>query len=335
MKCDSNLNNECAQIENIVLMENISSCEYFVYDNNEKAPVLEDISLRVKKGETWGITGRSTYEVKLLLEIVANIRPYDKGRCALVERGMLRCKRLILGHVFYICTPDMLYDNMNVLEFLVFAMRKYNRNIAELQRQLFEFIIDIGLGYLSLTLIKALTKEERAVVTLIAAAYSECAMIVFNLPDYEFDDVMINAISKISLFIREKRKSLLLGTKSYPLIEKACSHTAVIGGGRIIFQGIVRDFCLEYDSIAVIIKDKNLPKLHEMLLPLLPDHELVIKDESLLIRTKHSRPDDPVYIYSKISEAGIYPEYIEVNQKTVTNAIEEIFAEYDIQKQLS
>lgn len=325
---------QSAQFENVVLMENVSSCEYFLLDDNEKRPVLEGIDLLVRKGEAWGITGRSSYEIKLLLEIMANIRPYEKGRCVLIERGMLRRKRLILKHVFYICTSEMLYNNMNVLEFLVFAMKKLSRNTVELQHQLFEFIIDIGLGYLSLTLNKVLTKEERAVVTLIAAAYSDSAMIVFNFPDYDFNDVLVDAISKIALFAREKGKSLILGTKNSRLIEKACSHTAVIADGKIIFKGDVREFCVKYDNIAVVIRDKNLEYLQDVLLPLLAGHKLTIKDGSLLISTEDSRPDSPAYIFSKISEAGIFPEYMHINPKTVSNALEEIFARYDLQKQL-
>ncbi|NLE24876.1 MAG: hypothetical protein GX625_05950 [Clostridiaceae bacterium] len=334
MKHSLKQDTEDRQIDTIVLMESISSCEYFVLKNNETRPVLEDIGLIIKKGETWGISGRSAYEMKLLLEIMANIKPYNRGRCVLAERGMLRRKRYILRHVFYIGTSEMPYNNMNVLEFLMLAMKKRNGNIVELQHQLFEFIIGLGLGYLSLTLNKTLTREERAVVTLIAAAHSDSIMIVFNFPEYEFDEVLIDAIQKISVFIKERGKSLILCTKNSLLIEQACNHTAILAEGRIIYQGSVRDFCLSYDNIAVIIRDKNIELLMDKLVHLLPDHKLSVKDENLLISTINSDPNAPAYIYDKISEAGIYPEYMEINPKKVCNAIEELLIRYDIQKQL-
>lgn len=334
MKHNLKRDTEGGQIDTIVLMESISSCEYFLFENNETRPVLEDIGLIIKKGETWGISGRSAYEMKLLLEIMANIRPYGRGRCILAERGMLRRKRFILRHVFYIGTSEMPYNNMNVLEFLMLAMKKRNGSIVEIQHQLFELIVGLGLGYLSLTLNKTLTRQERAVVTLIAAAHSDSIMIAFNFPEYEFDEVLVDAIQKISVFIRERGRSLILCTKNSLLIEKACSHTAIVAEGKIIYQGSVRDFCLSYDNIVVIIRDKNKELLVDKLVHLLPDYKLSIKDEDLLISTIDSNPSDPGYIYDKIFEAGIYPEYMEINPKKVCNAIEELLIRHDIQKQL-
>ncbi len=122
------------------------------------------------------------FEIKLLLEIMANIKPYHGGRCVLVERGMMRSKRIILEHVFYIGDSTMLYDNMNVLEFLMFATAKQKIKPACRQEQLFEFLIGIGLGHISLTPIKMLPGEEKAIIILLVAVYSESVMIVFNFP---------------------------------------------------------------------------------------------------------------------------------------------------------
>jgi len=323
-----------AQIENIVFMKDISSSEYFLYENNEKRHVLEDIDLLIKRTEAWGISGQSIFEIRLLLEIMANIRPYDKGSCILIERGMMRHKRVILRHVFYIGSSDMLYSNMNVLEFLMFAMNKLKVDKVELQDRIFEFIIDIGLGNISLTPNKMLTKEEKAVITLIAAAYSESIMIVFNFPGYEFDEVLVDAIVKISMLIRDRGKSLIIGTQNCPLIEKACSHTAFIADGRIIYRGTVESLRLSFDKILVIIRDKDINSIQDKLLPLLPDHRLSVKEGSLLIGSLGEETGDPGYIYKKIAEAGIVPDYMEINPKTVHNAYEEIVLQHDLQKQL-
>jgi len=322
------------QVKNIMFMKDISSSEYFLYENKEQRRVLEDIDLLIKKSEAWGISGQSVFEIKLLLEIMANIRPYDRGRCILIERGMLRHKRVILRHVFYIGNSDMLYNNMNVLEFLMFAMNKSKVDKVELQDRIFEFIIDIGLGNISLTPNKMLTKEEKAIVTLIAAAYSDSIMIVFNFPGYEFDEVLIDAVAKIAMFIRDRGKSLIIGTQNSLLIEKACSHTAFIAAGRIIYQGTVENLRLSFDKIVIIIRDKHIHTILDRLAPLFPDHKLSIKDDSLLVSSLGEEACDPVCIYKKIAEAGIAPDYMEINPKTVHNAYEEIVLQHDLQKQL-
>lgn len=318
--------------ERVVLMEGISSVEHFLIGGEKPRRVLDDITLLVRRAEAWGINGTSLFEIKLLLEIMANIRPYDSGKCVLIERGMMRRKRVILRHVFYIGSPDMLYNNMNVLEFLMFATAKFKIQKVVLQEQIFELIIAIGLGHLSLTLNHRLTKEEKAVVTLIVAAYSDSLLIVFNLPEYIWDEVLIEAIAKITSFIREKGKTLILATQNCDLIEKACSHTAITKDGQLIYSGTVESFRLNYDKVEVIIKDKDAYVMIEKLAGLLPGYMLVSKADCLLIGRNDTEVTDYSAIYKKIIEAGFTPDSIEINPKTVQNAYEELMRQHDLQK---
>lgn len=316
--------------ERVVVMETLSSVEHFLVGGERPRRVLDDITLLIRRAEAWGINGMSLFEIKLLLEIMANIRPYDRGKCVLIERGMMRRKRVILKHVFYIGSPNMLYNNMNVLEFLMFATAKFKINRVVLQEQIFELIISIGLGHLSLTPNHMLTKEEKAVITLIAAAYSDSLMIVFNFPEYVWDEVLINAIARITNFIRERGKTLIMATQNCLLIEKACSHTAIMKEGQLKYSGTVENFRLDFDKVEMIVQDKAAHAMMEKLTLLLPGYELVFKDDSLLISRKDSEVSDHSAIYKKIVESGFTPDSIEINPKTVQNAYEELMRQHDL-----
>lgn len=316
--------------EQVVLMEAVASVEHFMMGGVVSRRVLDDITLLIRRAEVWGINGTVLFEIKLLLEIMANIRPYDRGKCVLIERGMMRRKRVILKHVFYIGNSNMLYNNMNVLEFLMFITVKLKINKVELQEEIFELIIKVGLGHLSLTPNYLLTKEEKAVITLIAAAYSNSLMIVFNFPEYVWDEVLVNAIPKITNFIREKGKTLILATQNCFLIQKACTHTAIIKEGRMIYSGTVENFRFNFDKVEVIIRDKNVNIMSEKLAALLPGYKLVLLDNSLLICRKGYTVSDTSTIYKTIVDSGFTPELIEINPKTVQNAYEELIQEHDL-----
>ena len=77
-------------VETVVFMEGLSSIEHYHTRGERPRRVLENINLVIKRPESWGIYGRSLLEIKLLLEVMANIKPYHAGRCILVERGMMR-----------------------------------------------------------------------------------------------------------------------------------------------------------------------------------------------------------------------------------------------------
>ena len=81
-----------------VLMEHVGSMEYYQSPQQEPKQVFSDINFEALEGEVWAILGTSAFEVRLLLEIIANARPYKDGRCVLAQKGMMRKKRTILPH---------------------------------------------------------------------------------------------------------------------------------------------------------------------------------------------------------------------------------------------
>ena len=321
------------EVQNIVLMEAVSSAEHIIREGDTPRRVLSDVHLRINRREVWGITARTGYEVLLLLEIMGNLRPYDGGKCVLVERGMMRRKRIIQQHVFYIGEPDMLAYNMNVLEYLMFATTYIREDRLLMQEELFEFLINIGLGDICLSATRWLTAEEKSVVALVAAAHSDCMMIVFNLPESTFDERLSGAIAKTAELITQRGKTLIIGTKDCALIEKACSHTAYIADGRIIYQGTTDNLRQEFDKVVVIINDADIGNIKQKLVHVLTGYALIEKEGSLLIKAVGDE-SSPLRIYQKIVEASIVPRCMRVNEKTVGNAYEELMLLHDLPEQL-
>lgn len=314
------------EVEKIVWMEKLTSEEMFLRSGEEEAalrPVLFEIDLLIQKGEIWGISGPSLFEIRLLLEITANIRPYRSGKCVLVEQGMMRRKRKILPHVFYIGSPGMIYKNMNVLEYLMFATAKRMKDTVARQEWIFEYLIASGLKNISLTPAATLTKEQKAVVVLLAGALSDSQLIVFNFPEYRFDETLTGAIAQIAGLIKKSGKNLLLGTQAGDLIEAACTHIAFLKEGRVRFSGGVKEFCEEYDKVLLTVWDENIALLADRLQAVLPQYRFEIREDSLIVSRGFAKGDVKL-VLEKIVEGGFTPRRIIVNPKRVQNACEGI-----------
>lgn len=320
------------QAEQIVFMDQLTSSEMYLHDDQSLSPVLNEISLSIRQGETWGVNGSSLLQIKLLLEIMANIKPYHSGRCVLIEKGMMRRKRVVLPHVFYIGSPAMVYNNMNLLEYLMFATAKQKWETVERQEWIFEYVISIGLGNISLTPLRLLSREQKAVVILLAAALSDSQLIVFNLPDYRFDQVLCGAVAKIARLIAEKGKTLVIGTQECGLIEKCCTHIAFLIGGRLAFQGPLRRFKETYDQIVLTVWDKDAAKIAARLKKKLPRFQYSVKDGMLTVSSGEAKRNTPKRLYDEIIKAGFSPEKVAINLKTVANACEGIKSKHDLQE---
>lgn len=310
----------------VVRMEKLSSAEHIVKDSGAPERVLKSIWMRIERGQVWGIYAPALYESCLLLEIMANVRPYEDGRCVLMERGMMRRKRVILPHVFYIGSTDMLYSSMNVLEYLMFATSKKKTKSIERQEILFEWLVDIGLGGISLTKIRWLDNEEKALVILIASICSDSTIIVLNLPFLHFDSALITAFRKISYRIKNDKKALILNTKNAELIQQVCTHTAVLAKGRLLYQGTVDYLRNAFDSFDVTIHADN--ELESKLKKTFPLFVFKRKNDDLYIRGSKDQTSSD--IYKAIIQAGFVPEKMKVNPKTVKNALEELTQRRDL-----
>jgi ABC-2 type transport system ATP-binding protein len=317
---------------NAVYMENLSSVEMVSGEPKGLSPILSEISLSLNGGESWGFFGSSSFEVRLLLEILSNIKPYGNGTCKLAGIGMMRRKRIILPHVFYIGNAGMVYNNMNVLEFLMFATAKSPEGTVERQSRIFEYLIRIGLGNISLTPVNTLSREQKAVVVLLVAALSDSRLVVFNFPDYRFDDVLCGAISDMARLIRENNRALAVGTLNGGLIEAACTHIALLQEGRILHQGPVGVFRETRDTLLLTVWDKDLALWADRLKADFPQYGYRMRDGGMAISSGGSGERDAGIVYRKLLGAGFYPQKVVVNPKTVSNACEEVLGSHDIQE---
>ena len=134
------------RVPSVVYMEKLYSEEHYLDIGCEPRPILRNINIDIKKGEIWGILGRELFDLKLLLEIMANIKPYYSGTCQLLERGMFKNKRIIHPDLFYFASTSMAYTNMKVLEFLMFTTANSSFDQKTQAERLSDQLFLFGLG---------------------------------------------------------------------------------------------------------------------------------------------------------------------------------------------
>lgn len=318
-----------------VTMEKVSSFEGYHFEDGTVRQVLKDISLVIYAGEAWGITGNQTFEMKLLLEIMANVKPYLSGRCVLNERGMLRKKRIILPHVFYIGDSLMLFNNMNVLEYIMFATDKTGLNPVDRQEEILELLVAANLGFLCLVPIEYLTKAQKAVITLVTAVFCTASnLIVFNVPELEFDETLHSAMAKLSQQIKSQDRTLVLCTKDPLLIQAACDHAAVVLDGSLKFSGTIDAFYDRFDRILFRIAMEQPEDALKLLQREMPAYSFEIIEGRIYVFDYHKIGLTHEQLYDTITRLRLEPELVEESKNSVENAYREVVKQYDLQKQL-
>ncbi len=316
-----------------VIMKNLYSNEFYANIQQPSLPieqVLKDINFSANTGELWSVLGSSVYEIKLLLEIMANAKAYEKGKLMLVGLDTTKKKGTILPHVFYIGSTNMAYGNMNVLEYLMFITSNSNRETIERQEYLLNYLVASDMGYIGLTPISMLTIQEKSIVILAAAMLSDSVLIIFNLPKLHFSPKEISTISKLTSRLPYIGKSLIISTQCNELAQSISSHVCYIDKGRILFKDTLNKF-LEYDRVTYLIGAENLNYTLQSLRYALPQFEYQIEDNALQVFTNKDSKQAGTFLFNTLGSYKINPTFVLKNNKNIKNSIQGLMRQHDIQ----
>lgn len=311
-----------------VTLSNICASEHLV-KGPAKRRLLNGISFEVLVGECVGISSEDPIEARLLLEIIANIRPYYSGNCVLAEKGMMQAKRLILPHLFYIDTPHMLYGNMSVLEFLMFATNEQKTSFVTRQKRFLQLLIDLGLESQTFSQISSLSDTQKIIIELIIAAESGSTLVILNMLDYIFSIPEIQIVNQIFNIIQE-HGSVIVGTTQAGFIGICCDKVGFIIDGSLKFFGNVSDLCKSWDKVLYLISDptpeitaKKLSEAHD-------DYSYVVDGKNILVYNYSENVLSDAEFMRLVLESGIRPDNIKINKGRVGNSFEELSRLHDL-----
>ena len=241
-----------------VLMDNVSSMELFAQPDGRYLKVLYDLSLTIPVGRRHGITGDGAFELQLISEIIGNVKPHEKGSCSLMEIGMMRQKRRILPHVYYINDQRVLFEHMHVLGYLMFASEHAPGNPEVKQRDWLKLLLRTGLYPFALTYIRSLNPAEYAIVSSLVAYASQARLVVMDFSRIDVPETLIDPLSALLEECTAAGKTVVLASRQRELVQRACTDASFLVDGTIVAGGSVHALCAAYDRRVLRI-DTPLP----------------------------------------------------------------------------
>lgn len=225
----------------------------------------------------------------------------------------------------YIEQHDMLYETMTVLEYLMFASRHLKKSsVLSRQQELFELLISLGLGYISLTPIQLLTPQEKMILLLWTALSSNEAYVIYDITDYEFDMEFINCIKEIIRRLKKQTTTLIIGTMQPKLIGICLEETLFIHENQILYYGSVNALQHSMDRVLYVIKHTNYEELVPQLVRAFPMYEISSGNQLVFVmRKKSSRRDDAMF-FETLAKEKITPDQIKINHGRIENSFQEL-----------
>ena len=314
----------------IVQMKELTSSEVYLSVSGEQRPVLAANTLDVRRGESWAIAGTEAFEVELLLQMMGCVRPYGSGSCKLVERGMMRKKRRILPHVFFVGGSGMAVPNMSVLEYLMFATQHSDMPAKDRQIAFLEMMLRSDCYGWCFTPIKALTPQERSVLSLMAASFSRALLLVFPYFYTETSPELRGMLTEIAKRVTQNRAALVIGTCDPTLAESACTNAAFLLRGTLRESGTIEEIKHKWDRRDYIVTADDPEALRAALDRALPQSEVRLRDNAVEVYHREGAVISQSALLDAIAAEPV--RSLRRSEKTLENAFLE--AQHDLSNEL-
>jgi len=221
---------------------------------NQKVVSLQDCSLSVYQGETFGLLGPNGAGKTTLLKVLLGITKATSGKAVLLGRPV--GDRSIKQRVGYLPENAYYYDYLTGWEFLTFVAGLFQIPPRETKKRVSELLDLVGLAE-SAAKKKQLRQYSKGMVQRIGMAQA-----LINDPDVVFLDEPMSGLDpmgryqvrQIILSLKEKGKTIFFNSHILSDVELICDRIAILAQGKLICNGSLNELLGSPDCYQVVIK---------------------------------------------------------------------------------
>lgn len=193
---------------------------------------LDDVSLKIGKGEVLGLLGPNGAGKSTLMKILTSFISPTSGKALINGLDVQEQSIEIRKNVGYLPENNPLYLDMYIKEYLAFVVKMYN-NTNNTKQAVAKMIELTGLGPEQNKLIGELSKGYRQRVGLAQALIHNPDILILDEPTSGLDP---NQLVDIRNIISElgKSKTIILSTHIMQEVEAVCDRVVIIDKGKIV-----------------------------------------------------------------------------------------------------
>ena len=249
---------------------------------------LDDVSLKIGKGEVLGLLGPNGAGKSTLMKILTSFIPPSSGTALINGMDVQEYSIEIRKHVGYLPENNPLYLDMYIKEYLAFVIKMYKHNSGT--KQAVDKMIELtGLGPEQNKLIGELSKGYRQRVGLAQALIHDPEILILDEPTSGLDP---NQLVDIRNIISElgKSKTIILSTHIMQEVEAVCDRVVIIDKGKIVADDTAKNLS-KLSGTGLRFKVEFKEEISENILKELPFINRVekINNKEWLIESKENK----------------------------------------------
>ncbi|MCS6983772.1 MAG: ATP-binding cassette domain-containing protein [Leptospiraceae bacterium] len=241
-------------------MENVVICEDISLNLGGK-PILRNISLSIKRGETFVLMGKNGCGKTVFLKSLVGLFRPQKGRILLFGKDIFQLKPLerasTLCKIGYVFQKSGLFDSLTVAENVIFARRRFvKENQEELMAHATTCLRRTGLQGVENKLPAELSGGMQKRAGIARAIALDPELLLMDDPTAGLDPILTDAIAELILNIRESLHSTaVIITHDFNLAYKLAHRIGLMVAGELKAVCTTEEFQKSQDPYVVQFRE--------------------------------------------------------------------------------
>lgn len=226
---------------------------------NEKC-VLDEVNLKIKEGEIFGLLGPSGAGKTTLIKILTGQLKPDRGEGMIFGKSCSRLDREDYKMIGMVLDNSGLYDRLSCYDNMLLPARIYGVDKNRIE----ELLKRVGLEDAAKKAVEKLSKGMRQRLVLARAMLHSPKLLFLDEPTSGLDPAVTQTIHGLLQELKQEGTTIFLTTHNMDEAYRLCDHVALLNDGRIVEYGVPEELCRKYNTqniITILCKDKSMVKL--------------------------------------------------------------------------
>ena len=206
----------------------------------KRKPVIavNDVSLRIRRGEIYGILGANGSGKSTLIRLVSTLLTLDKGRVEVFGHDVQREEMAVKRVINRVSVDAAFFKKLSPHENLSYAARLYGMDARDAKREAIRILARLGIGEKRLGRpLEQMSRGMQQKVAIARALLTSPTLLLLDEPTTGLDP---RSKLDVQSFIEEMRDShdatIVLTTHDLDEAERLCDRIALLNDGRIVAE---------------------------------------------------------------------------------------------------
>ena len=221
-----------------LLVEHLSK-RFVVGRKKKPVTAVDDISLRIERGEVYGVLGANGGGKSTLIRLFSTLLTLDAGRVEVfgfdIERDEMAVKRIINR----VSVDAAFFKKLSPAENLIYAARLYGLDAGNARREAIRILARLGISESRLSRpLEQMSRGMQQKVAIARALLTSPTLLLLDEPTTGLDP---RSKLEVQTFIEELRDdhdtTIVLTTHDLAEADRLCDRLAILDRGRMIVEG--------------------------------------------------------------------------------------------------